>query len=234
MSKVILAIDTDNFGIAKELTRAAFDKPIMIKMGLQLFVAHGQDFSYWMKCLTPIPELFLDLKFNDIPDTVERAILACQRYRPKMLTIHLSQAETIRRAVKVGRQINCDVVGVTILTSMVDEDLGSIGYLDSVKEYVTSLFCLGYENGIRTFVCSGKELTVLKSVIERLGWEVCRFVVPGVRSSGAIINPQDSQRRIMTPKEAVQLGADYIVVGRQVRDAVNPEKELTKILTELE
>lgn len=180
------------------------------KIGLELFCSgtvNGRNFT------SPV---FLDLKFNDIPDTVEKAVKsACLNFSPKFLTIHLSQAEAIKKAIAMANNYGTQILGVTCLTSMDEYDLKNINVYKNMINHVLDLVKLGYDNGCRGFVCSGFEVERIKSLYHDV---IC--VVPGTRLK--ISSEIGSQKRWMSPKQAIQNGADYLVIGREVTQAPHP------------
>lgn len=222
MSQIIFAADVPSYSDISSLVDKIKPNLAAVKVGPELFVSEGPSVLKEIN-----HSIFLDLKLHDIPETVERAINAASKYNVKFLTIHISQEETLKRAIKAAKKAGIILLGVTVLTSMSERDLRNLNIIqdDAMEKQVLDLADLAYSNGVRGFVCSGQEIELLKDNFEDI-----ILVVPGVRSLNI---KRGSQQRVITPREAIERGADYIVVGRQVRDAPDPEVELRKIITEI-
>ncbi|MCS7299468.1 MAG: orotidine-5'-phosphate decarboxylase [Spirochaetia bacterium] len=152
-------------------------------------------------------KIFLDLKFFDIPATVEKHIRVVSRFSD-MITIHLlSGRDTIRVAAEVSKECNTIPVGVSVLTSFTDDTIREIGICNSIVDEVLRLVELGIGCGITHFVCSPMEVKILKNRFDGI-----TVITPGVRISSNV----DDQKRITTPREAFASGADYIVMGRDL------------------
>jgi orotidine-5'-phosphate decarboxylase len=197
------------------------------KVGLEMFTACGPD------CVREIADLgfkvFLDLKLHDIPNTVAKAVESAAKLPIGMLTLHASGGpEMMQWAVKAQQQHapNLLLLGVTVLTSMSAAHLGSVGVTDSPEQQVVRLGRLATNSGLRGLVCSPLEIAPLRAVLPR---DVA-LVTPGIRPRDA---KADDQNRVMTPREAAQAGASYIVVGRPVFKAPDPVAAAKSILAEL-
>ena len=172
-------------------------------------------------------KFWLDLKLYDIPNTVARAVESASNLGVHMLTIHLSGGSEMIRAATAARANNISILGVTVLTSANEQTLRQVGISDGMDNQVLRLAKLGVECGIDGLVASPHELKMLRD-------ELCSkiaIVTPGVRPSWA--EPGD-QKRVMTPRQALDAGADYLVIGRPIIADTNPRQALTKILDELE
>jgi orotidine-5'-phosphate decarboxylase len=174
--------------------------------------------------------IFLDLKFHDIPATVKGAVRAALPLKPFMLNVHAAGgAEMLRAAVDAAgdgpdRPL---VLAVTMLTSLDDDDLKSIGVAASSEEQVLRLAQLAKDQGIDGVVCSAREVAVLRKV---LGPDF-KLVVPGIRPTWAAA---DDQKRIVTPTDAIVLGADYLVIGRPITATADPADVARRIADELD
>jgi orotidine-5'-phosphate decarboxylase len=223
--KIIIALDFDTFFEAKNLINL-IPEAVFFKVGLIPFLAYGEEIIAYLQ--QQHKKLFLDLKFKDIPNTVAGAVRASHKFQPGFLTIHLSGgAEMIRQAVAAAKE-NSDltVLGVTVLTSMSEDDLADIGCNLSVTENVVKLCALGINNGLNSFVCSPQEISVLKS---RFGNQI-HLITPGIRP---VASAKDDQKRVFTPKMAMDAGSDYLVIGRPITAAQNPRQAFLDILAEV-
>lgn len=213
--RLIVALDTVDVGQARRLAAAVAPHAGLLKLGLEFFLANG---ATGYRDITGAP-IFLDLKLHDIPNTVAGAVKAVLPLRPRMLTIHAAGgAAMVRAAHEAASAAGPDrpmILGVTVLTSLDHAALTSIGVTAQPAEQVLRLGRLAVENGADGLVCSPLEVAMLR---EALGASV-RLVVPGIRPAGAA---QGDQARVMTPEQAVQAGADWIVVGRPITAAPDP------------
>lgn len=191
-----------------------------VKLGLEFYCANGAD-GYKRVRDTGMP-IFLDLKFHDIPNTVAGAIRAVAPLGPKILTIHTQGGPDMMRrasdtaaeqADKYGLQKPV-VAGVTILTSMDQSDLTSIGVQDSVADQVRRLASLAYENGLDGMVCSPMEIALARAATSK----DFQLIVPGIRPEGSA---KGDQKRVLTPYQAVTAGANVLVIGRPITQAVD-------------
>ncbi len=217
---VICAVDTTDIGHARALCRALDGHVGALKLGLEFFTAHGAAGVQQVMAENPLP-LFLDLKFHDIPHTVARAIRAAAPLAPALLTIHtLGGKDMLRAAVEAARdsalpEKKTNVLGVTVLTSLDENDLPPIGIGHKMDDQVCRLARLAQEAGLDGVICSPHEIEVLR---RECGKDFL-LVVPGIRPDGA---QAGDQKRVLTPKEALLRGADYLVIGRPITAAANP------------
>jgi orotidine-5'-phosphate decarboxylase len=200
----------------------------MVKVGSQLFTAEG---PRAVKTLAGLGfGIFLDLKFHDIPNTVAGAVAAAAELpKVRLLTLHTLGGSAMMRAAHqavAGRKKRPALLGVTILTSMDEAALGSVGITGSPRERALALARLAQDAGLDGVVASGQEARAIR--------EVCGpkflIVVPGVRPAGAGAN---DQARVTTPAQAISAGADYLVVGRPIADAGNPRVAALAIAREI-
>ena len=189
----------------------------MLKVGLELFVEAGPGaVALGREAGLPV---FLDLKLHDIPETVERAVGRASSLGARMLTVHAGGGRAmLRRAVDRARSegAGLEVVAVTVLTSLDAGDLADAGVPGDVPSQVERLARVAWDEGVRAFVCSPHEASRLRAV---LGAEAT-LVTPGVRAAGHA--GKDDQKRTLSVGEAVAAGADWVVVGRPIRDAADP------------
>ncbi len=227
--KIYCAIDTGDLERACDLAKAL--QPYCgIKLGLQFFNAFGPQGIEKVLKNAPDASLFIDLKYHDIPNTVAGAVKSiCTHFTPDYLNVHAGGGRDMMEAA----QIACDntskgktkLLAVTILTSLSQEDITEVGYVnDTVSVRVKALALLTKQSGLAGVVCSSHEITMLR---EACG-ENFSLMVPGIRPAGA---SQGDQKRVMTPHEALGLGATHLVIGRPITQADDPAKAAQDILS---
>ena len=201
--KLIVALDVDTCQKAKDLVELLYPTVKIFKVGSQLFTACGPEIVRAIQ--KKGAEVFLDLKFHDIPNTVKKAVQAAAELKAYMLTVHLSGGrDMLEAAMSVADRPK--IVGVSVLTS---EDAGD------ARARVLDLSRLAKEVKLDGIVCSAREANIVR---EACGKDFI-IVTPGIRPSGSEIGDQS---RVATPKEAVQAGADFIVVGRPIIQSKDP------------
>ena len=230
--KIVIALDV---GTKREaLTLAgALKEARVFKIGLELFTAEGPALLDEVVRMGKKP--FLDLKYHDIPNTVAGAVRAAVRSGVTMLTIHTSGGkEMMAAAARAGGEESARtgrgrpfLLGVTVLTSLKDEELRQIGFANAVADQVLRLAVLAKESELDGVVCSPHEIETIK---KECGGDFL-VVTPGIRPAWAAA--QD-QKRIMTPAEAIRMGADYLVIGRPITGAPSPGEAFLRILAELD
>ena len=224
-SKIIVAIDAVDYEQALALVKQLDPSLCRLKIGNILFTAYGpsivakfQDLGY---------EIFLDLKFHDIPQTVALACRAAAQLGVWMINLHISGGRAMMAAaVEALSRVHKKplLTGVTVLTSLKNEDIQLMGEKDDVEGRVLRLATFAYEVGLDGVVCSAHEATFLRP---QLSSEFV-LVTPGIRLAGA--STQD-QKRVMTPEAALQAGSDYLVVGRAITQADSPRKALEELVS---
>jgi orotidine-5'-phosphate decarboxylase len=221
---IIVALDVDNADEALQLVEKIGPGTDFYKVGLELYAAAGMDIVRRLSKLGK--RVFLDLKMYDIRETVKRATREiCKNEAIHFLTVHGSKA--VMEAAVEGRGSSAvNILAVTVLTSFDQGDLTDLGYDMPVSNLVQLLARKGVEAGVDGFVCSPLEVSGVRSVI---GFER-KIVTPGVRSGGASAG---DQKRVATPAQAIQSGADYLVIGRQVTRAADPQAACEQILSEI-
>jgi orotidine-5'-phosphate decarboxylase len=222
--KIIVALDVPTKKRALELVEQLGGEISFFKIGLQLYTAEGPEIV--RAVLATGAKVWLDLKLYDIPNTVARAVESASTLGVQMLTIHLSGGSEMIRAATAARANNMLLLGVTVLTSSTEQMLREIGIADTVEDQVIRLARLGAEAGIDGVVASPREIKPLR---RNLGDRI-KIAVQGIRPSWA--EPGD-QKRFMTPREAIEAGADYIGIGRPITAHPEPRKAVAKILDEL-
>jgi orotidine-5'-phosphate decarboxylase len=171
-------------------------------------------------------KVFLDLKLHDIPNTVAGAVKSAADLGVEMLTVHLSGGSEMIRAAVAARENNLSILGVTLLTSATEETLREVGVDDKVDNHVLRLAKLGASAGVQGLIASPHEVKTLRAEFD----DKITIVVPGIRPSWS--EPGD-QKRFMTPREALNAGADYLVIGRPITGHRDPREAVAKILDEL-
>ncbi len=231
-SPVFVAIDTTDIAAAKQLIDSIAPITGAIKLGLEFFTAHGPQVA--AELTPPKTALFLDIKLHDIPNTVAGAITAACKLAPYCITIHTSGGEAMLKTardaadaaavkLKVPRP---KLMGVTVLTSLLDDDLKVIGQITPVDNQVRRLALLAQDCGLDGVICSPHELRDLRT----LCGPDFMLISPGIRLAGA---NNDDQRRVMSPGEALAAGADYLVIGRPITGAQDPAQAAADILASL-
>lgn len=222
--KVIVALDYDNQADALAFVDKIDPASCRLKVGKEMFTLFGPNF---------VNELhkrgfsvFLDLKFHDIPNTCSKAVRAAAEMGVWMVNVHASGGERMMTASReILEPYGKDrplLIGVTVLTSMEQQDLAGIGLDVAPKDQVVRLATLTKNSGLDGVVCSAQEASMLKS---ELGREF-KLVTPGIRPAGAAVG---DQKRIMTPVDAIQAGSDYLVIGRPITQASDPAAVLAEI-----
>jgi len=203
----------------------------LFKVGLELFIGEGPAILKTIREITSAG-IFLDLKLHDIPETMRRAFLTAAQYKPEFVTVHCDQGEATLKEVARNNPGNTKILAVTLLTSLNNRNLAALGYQD---QYVTDLSALvllrariAREAGCQGVVCSGREVAKIKNELSDL-----IAVTPGIRPAWSVVGADD-QKRVVTPSEAVKNGADYIVVGRPIRDAKSPAEAAKRTAEEIE
>ena len=205
---IVLAVDTPDLETAVQWVRATQDHIAVFKLGLEFFLTFGADGVKAIQNETD-SNIFLDLKLHDIPHTVSGAAKAISQLSPRFLTVHASGG---RDMVKAAAEAVPDtyVTGVTILTSMSEEDVTEVGYKHSALESAVSLAKVAVAGGARAIVCSPLEIAAVRAAV---GSETL-IITPGVRPIDMVGG--DDQKRTMTPEAAIGSGANFVVIGRPI------------------
>ena len=222
--KIIVALDVPAKAKALDLVEQLRDDISFFKIGLQLYTAEGPEIVRAVSSTGA--RVWLDLKLYDIPNTVARAVESANALGVQMLTIHLSGGSEMIRSATAARANNMLLLGVTVLTSATEQTLQEVGITDKVEDQVLRLARLGVESGIDGVVASPHEIDRLRA---EFGNRIT-IAVQGIRPSWA--EPGD-QKRFMTPRQAIEAGADFIGIGRPITAHPRPREAVGKILEEL-
>jgi len=220
---IIVALDVESAADARALIGRIGPRVGFYKVGLELYAAAGMDFVRGL--LADGHQIFLDLKFYDIPETVSRAVARVADTGVRFLTVHA--VPSVMRAAVAGKQgSRLQLLGVTVLTSFGPEDMDDLGFDGTIAELVERRAKKAIELGIDGIVASPLEAAAVRRII---GPDAV-LVTPGVRSAGV---DAGDQKRVATPAQAMRDGASYLVIGRQVTRAADPAQEVDRILMEL-
>ncbi len=220
---LIVALDFESAGRARELVDRLGDTVSVYKVGLELYAAAGMEFV--KELIGRGKDVFLDLKLYDIDETVKRAVARIAESGVRFTTVHAIKP-VMRAAVEGRGSSSLQLLAVTVLTSFDQHDLGEMGYTCSVSDLVALRVRQAMETGVGGIVCSPLEVAGVRAMTGR----DAVLVTPGVRSAGA---GKGDQKRVATPAEALANGADYLVIGRQVTRAEDPAAEARRILEEV-
>jgi orotidine-5'-phosphate decarboxylase len=222
--RLIVALDFPNQAKALTLVSLLSGAVSIYKIGLQLYTAAGPEIVRAVAATGA--NVFLDLKLHDIPSTVAKAVAAAGELGAQMLTVHLSGGRAMLKAAVEAKPPGLTLLGVTVLTSATEETLRETGVVSAVDVQVIRLGELGKQSGIDGLITSPHEVRFLR---ERLGDEIT-LVTPGVRPTWAAA---DDQKRFTTPHEALESGADYLVIGRPITAAADPRAAVERLLEEI-
>lgn len=221
---IIVALDNLEMAAAIALAKQLNPRQCRLKIGKELFTAYGPAL---IEALMKLDfEIFLDLKFHDIPNTTAKACLAAAKLGVWMINVHtlggVAMLESAREAVDKAGSNRPLLIGVTLLTSLTEQDLPLIGCHKNLEEQVLSLATLAFNAKLDGVVCSPHESALLR---DSFGKAFC-LVTPGIR---LVNSPTDDQKRCLTPEAAFAQGSDYLVIGRPITEAIHPAQVLNQI-----
>ncbi len=230
---IIVALDVPTAEKALALVEELAEVVGAFKVGSELFTTAGPDMVRQIRATGA--EVFLDLKFHDIPNTVAKAVAAATRLDVQMLTIHTSGGLEMMRAAEASAQKTAAacrraaplVLGVTVLTSSESRTLTEIGCQADVGKQVDRLAALAVQAGLRGLICSPLEITALRQSLPAS----VQLITPGIRAG---VEQPDDQKRTLSAREAIDLGANGLVIGRPIYEAKNPREAAQQILATLE
>ena len=221
MAELIIALDCD-IKRAEEIVECVGERVNFFKVGPVMFIRYGRSIIDFL--LSKSLKVFLDLKLHDIPNTVSNAVKNAADMGVYSISIHtLGGSEMLEKAVAAARG-SIRLWGITVLTSMMDEDLIRIGIKKSVNEEVLNLAKLAKCCGVDGIVSSARDLDYIKKDISGL-----KFITPSIR----LMDSGDDQKRFTSPRFAIEHGSDYLIVGRPVIESNEPLKTVEKILEEM-
>jgi len=226
--RIIVALDYPDADSARQFIARVRPDRCRLKVGKELFVTAGPDFV--RELVDQGFEVFLDLKFHDIPNTVAQACKAAARLGVWMMNVHASGGPRMLAAAREALEAferRPLLIAVTVLTSMGSDELRAIGVPTDAEQQVLRLAGLTHVAGLDGVVCSAMEATALR---RELGPDFC-LVTPGIRPTGSATG---DQTRILTPIQAIRAGADYLVIGRPITQADEPLHVLESIAQEIE
>lgn len=242
--RILAALDTTDVETAQNLSRQLQGHVGAVKLGLEFFnaqgpqgvqaVTHGDPDATPRGQATPTQPFFLDLKFHDIPNTVAGAVRAVTPLNPKIINVHAAAGPAAMKAALDAAKFAAEplgivrpmVIAVTVLTSMDDDDLTAVGQATPARDQVVRLARLTQECGLDGVVCSAHEIAAIRAAC---GPDF-KLIVPGIRPAGSA---KGDQKRTMTPREAVDAGADYLVIGRPITQADDPAQAARDIAASL-
>jgi len=228
---IIFPLDLPDYDQALAYVEALDGHVGLFKVGLELFIAQGPDILKAIRSRTEAG-IFLDLKLHDIPATVQRAFMAASLHRPEFVTVHCDEGDEILRSVAEENPGNTKILAITVLTSLNQEKLKRLGYAREYADNVSALVLLkarmAREAGCHGVVCSGLEVEAVRNEI---GSNMVA-VTPGIRPAWTVVD-QDDQKRIVTPADAIRNGSDYLVIGRPIRDAKDPQDAAKRVADEI-
>ena len=221
--RVIIALDVPTIAEAEALVERLGDAASFYKIGMELAYIGGIPFGE--RLIRAGKKVFFDLKLHDIPNTVERATAQIAGTGATYMTVH-AYPQTLAAAAAGAKGASLGILGVSILTSMSDDDAAKAGYGMGVADLVRRRARQAQENHAAGLVCSPMEITAVRETVGH----ALKIVTPGVRPSGAALG---DQKRVMTPGEAIRAGADHLVVGRPITKAADPAAAARAIIAEV-
>ena len=221
--KIIVAIDLSNLNKAIILVNKLKKEVFAFKIGHEFVYNFG--IEGYKKIYKICPKIFLDLKLHDIPNTVEKGINAISKLKPILTTVHISGGDDMLKASKINKNKITKILGVTILTSLNNRQTLKYYKEKNVTNLVKKFARYAKQNNINGLVCSPLEI---EAVRKEVGNKMI-IVVPGIRPEKITDKIRDDQKRVLTPKEAIRLGADYLVIGRPIIESRNPIETIRQI-----
>lgn len=222
--RLIVALDLPSVDAAEKIVTRLGESVLFYKIGYQLVFAGGLPFAAGL--IAAGKQVFLDLKLHDIGNTVEKGVASVAQLGATFLTVH-GYPQTMKAAVEGKRGSRLRILAVTVLTSYDDADLAAAGYEMSVPELAAARAAQARDTGVDGLVCSAEEAASLRGIVG----PGMTLVTPGIRPAGSA---GGDQKRIMTPAQAIEAGADYLVVGRPVLEARDPKAAADAIVAEIE
>ena len=218
--KIIVALDSSNFNKSLSLVKTLKKDVYAFKIGYQFFFNFG--LSGYKKIYSICPKIFLDLKLHDIPNTVEQGIKALSKIKPVFTTVHISGGDKMMKSTNVFKK-KTKILGVSILTSIDSNQSKKYYNQKNISLLVKKFGSAAKKNSLDGIVCSPKEI---KYIRKSLGKNFI-IITPGIRINNAI--KKDDQKRVESPQKAIEMGANYLVIGRPITESKDPLKVLKAI-----
>ena len=219
--KIIVALDNNNIKNILNTINDLKEEAFAFKVGYEFFYNFGHE-GYILINKKKI-KIFLDLKLHDIPNTVKKGIEAISKLNPYFLTIHISGGDQMHKAANLSKK-NTKILGVSILTSLDSQQIKKYYFSNSIEKIVSDYTNYALKSNLDGIVCSPLEVNMVK----KIAGDKLITVVPGIRPR-EYNNKNDDQKRYVTPKEAIDFGADYLVIGRPITESHNPLKSIKEI-----
>jgi len=224
--RLIVALDHPNADKALEQVHDLGDAAVRYKVGLELYVAEGKRLVEAVHKAGK--RVFLDLKLHDIPETIARAVASAARNDAELLTVHTSGGYAMLSRAADAAAGKVKILGVTVLTSLAEDDLRAEGIEQTIPEMVKARARIAARAGIAGLVCSPLEIEAARAAAPGL-----LIVVPGIRPAAGAGAAKGDQKRVATAGQAIAAGADYLVVGRPIRDAADPAAAFEDVVREV-
>lgn len=222
--KIIVAIDLDNLKKTISLVKKLRNEVFAFKIGHEFFYNFG--IEGYKEIYKLHPNIFLDLKLHDIPNTVEKGLKAILKLKPTFTTIHISGGDEMQKVTKTIKSKKTKILGVTLLTSLDKKQVFKYYKEKNINNLVKKFAKFAKQNNLKGLVCSPLEIEVIR---KEVGNKMI-LVVPGIRpNNNNIISKKDDQKRFLSPKEAIKLGANYLVIGRPIIESKDPLETIKKI-----
>jgi len=221
--RIIVAIDLNNLNKALKIVKELRKEVFAFKIGYEFLYNFG--INGYKKIYNICPKIFLDLKLHDIPNTVEKGLKAILKLKPIFTTIHISGGDEMQRLSSLKNNKKTKILGVTVLTSLDKKQTLKYYKEKNVNSLVAKFAKYAKKNKLDGLVCSPLEIKIVR---KQAGKKMI-LVVPGIRSEKISLSKKDDQKRTLTPKEAIKLGADYLVIGRPIIESKNPLETIKKI-----
>ncbi len=221
--RIIVAIDTDNLNQALKIVTKLKKEVFAFKIGHEFFYNFGVD--GYNKIYKICPKIFLDLKLHDIPNTIRKGMNAIVKLKPIFTTIHISGGDKMQKFSKIKNNKITKILGVTILTSLDNKQALKYYKESNINTLVKKFAKFAKQNKLNGLVCSPLEIEVVRKEVGKK----MTLVVPGIRLKNKPLTKIDDQKRTLTPKEAIKLGADFLVIGRPIIESKNPLETIKKI-----
>ena len=221
--KIIVALDLDNINKATKLVKELKKEVYAFKIGHEFFYNFG--IKGYKKIYEICPKIFLDLKLHDIPNTVQKGLKAIAKLNPIFTTIHISGGDEMQKISISKKNSKTTILGVTVLTSLDKKQTLKYYKHKNVNILVKKFANYAKKNNLSGLVCSPLEINIVR---QEVGKKMI-LVVPGIRPIKKISSKKDDQKRTLNPKQAIDLGADFLVIGRPIIESKNPLKTIKEI-----